>query len=171
MGHKKQILDHLDQVEQHYSGHQGVSVLAKALRGAICTDFYLSPYFADWWDAASLELDALLDDEQARDSIRIRAAAEQVLHAKAKHDEAAWRRELLAEDEEYRQARQSLLAAFEKLRETLAEARAREVDDGSSQVLNPHEDFGGSDDESHYAAPALWKEIRERRERERGEGT
>lgn len=32
--------------------------------------------------------------------------------------------------------------------------------DGKPVVLNPADDFQGSDAESHYAAPALWRDIR-----------
>ena len=41
-------------------------------------------------------------------------------------------------------------------------------EEGKPLVLNPTEDFGGDDSESHYAAPAAWAEIRKAQE-ERGE--
>ena len=60
MSDRDKIIDRIEQLEQKYPGHEGVAVLVKALRSAIYTDFYLSPYFWGWWDNISLDINLLL---------------------------------------------------------------------------------------------------------------
>lgn len=60
MSRRDEILAQMDEVEQKYLGHEGVAVLVKAVRRAVYTDFYVSPYFSDWWDQFSLDLNQVL---------------------------------------------------------------------------------------------------------------
>lgn len=64
MSDRDKIIDRIEQLEKKYPGHEGVAVLVKALRSAIYTDFYLSPYFWGWWDNISLDIDPLLDGDE-----------------------------------------------------------------------------------------------------------